>query len=117
MRFIDTSKKFCCDDIIKCIFDFNNLDFNVYKKLKGDGESTAKDLSNKLKKERSTVYRSLQKLTKCGLCIKKTNKIKTGGHFYTYKSIDSNLLKSKIESCINDWYKLMIDNLKLFDLE
>jgi predicted transcriptional regulator len=116
MRFLDTSKKICCDDIIRCIFDFNNLDLNVYKKLKEDGESTAQNLSDKLKKERSTVYRSLQKLTKCGLCIKKTNKINTGGHYHTYKCIESELIKKKIESCINEWYKSMKDTLKVFEI-
>ncbi|MCJ2513661.1 MAG: ArsR family transcriptional regulator, partial [Candidatus Thermoplasmatota archaeon] len=79
MRFLDTSKNICCDDVIRCIFDFNKLDINVYKKLKEDGELKAQELAYKLKKERSTVYRSLQKLTKCGLCIKKTNKIDAGG--------------------------------------
>ena len=115
MRFLDTSKNFCCDDVIKCIFDFNNLDFNVYKKLKEDGESTAQDLSKKLNKERSTVYRSLQKLTKCGLCIKKTNKIDSGGIYHTYKSVESELIKKKIESCLDEWYKLMKETIKVLD--
>ena len=117
MRFIDPSKNISCDDIICCIFDFNTLDIEVYKKLKEKGESKTQDLADILKKERSTVYRSLQKLTKCGLCIKKTNKINTGGHYHTYKSINPNLVKSKIESCINDWYILMMNNLKLFEIE
>lgn len=117
MRFLDPTKKICCNDIIGCIFDFNNLDIEVYKKLKEKGESKTQDLANILKKERSTVYRSLQKLTKCGLCIKKTNKINIGGHYHTYKSIDSKLVKMKLESCINEWYKIMLDNLKVFELE
>jgi predicted transcriptional regulator len=115
MRFIDPSKKVCCDDIIKCIFDFNELDFKVFKLLNKDGESTAQILANKLKKERSTVYRSLQKLTNCGLCIKNTSNISTGGHYHTYKSIKTKFVKTKIESCINDWYKMMIDTIKNFE--
>ena len=117
MRYIDPSKQICCDDVIKCIFDFNELDIKVYKKLKSDGESSAQDLAAKLKKERSTVYRSLQKLNNCGLCIKKTNKISTGGHYYTYKTIESKLIKYKIESCINDWYKTMKDTINILDKE
>jgi len=117
MRLIDSSKKICCDDVIKCIFDFNDLDLNVYKILKEDGELKAQDLSYKLKKERSTVYRSLQKLTKCGICIKKTNNINTGGHYHTYKCIDSKSVKLKIESCINDWYKSMKETIKVFENE
>ena len=117
MRFLDTSKNICCDDVIRCIFDFNNLDINVYNKLKEDGELKAQELAYKLKKERSTVYRSLQKLTKCGLCIKKTNKIEAGGHYHTYECINSKLVKIKIESCINDWYKSMKNTLKVFEIE
>lgn len=117
MRLIDSSKKICCDDVIRSIFDFNELDLKVYKKLNEDGELKAKELADKLKKERSTVYRSLQKLTKCGICIKKTNKITTGGHYHTYKCIDSKLVKSKIEKCVNDWYKSMRETIKVFEIE
>ena len=117
MRFIDTSKKICCDDVIRCIFDFNNLDIKVYKKLKIDGESSAQDLAIKLNKERSTVYRSLQKLNNCGLCKKITNKISTGGHYYTYNIIESKLIKNKIESCINDWYKTLKETINILDKE
>jgi predicted transcriptional regulator len=117
MKHLDTSKKICCDEVIKCIFDFNNLDINIYKTLIEEGEISAKDLANKLKKERSTVYRSLQKLTNCGLCLKITNKILAGGHYHTYKSIEPKLAKKKIESCINNWYKIMKDTIKIFNME
>jgi len=117
MRLIDSSKKICCDDVIRSIFDFNELDLKVYKKLNEDGELKAKELANKLKKERSTVYRSLQKLTKCGICIKKNNKIKTGGHYHTYKCIESKLVKSKIEKCINQWYNSMKETIKVLEIK
>jgi len=116
MKFINLSKTMCCDDIIRCVFDFNDLDLNVYKKLKEEGESRADDLAQKLKKERSTVYRSLQKLTSCGLCIKKTNKITTGGYYHTYSGIDIKLAKKKVESCIDDWYRSMKETIKMFDI-
>ena len=116
MRLLAPDKNICCDDVISCIFDFNNLDLKVYKKLKEDGETTAQKLAVKLSKERSTVYRSLQKLTKCGICIKKTNYIKTGGHYHTYKNIDSKSFKSKVELCIDNWYKSMKETIKVLDI-
>ena len=117
MRFLDTTKNVCCDDVIRCIFDFNDLDLKVYKKLKEDGETTAQNLAAKLGKERSTIYRSLQKLTKCGICIKKTNYIKTGGHYHSYKNIDSKLFKTKVESCIDNLYKSMKETIKILEIE
>lgn len=70
MKFIKSEDVICCNDLIKCVFDLNELDLKVYKKLKKKGESRAEILAKHLKRERSTVYRSLQKLTCCGLCIK-----------------------------------------------
>ena len=114
MKFIRSFENICCEDIIKCVFDLNVLDLNVYKKLKETGESTVDTLTKKLKKERSTIYRSLQKLTLCGLCIKKTNTIDTGGYYHTYLCTDVKLAK-KIESCIDTWYKSMKEMIKLLD--
>jgi predicted transcriptional regulator len=116
MKFINPSKIMCCDDVISCVFDFNDLDLNVYRKLKEVEESRADDLAKKLNKERSTVYRSLQKLTSCGLCIKKTNKIATGGYYHTYSRIDIKLVKKNVKSCIDDWYRSMKETIKMFDI-
>ena len=115
MKFINPSENMCCDDVLSCVFDFNGLDLDVYKKLREVGESRADDLAQKINKERSTVYRSLQKLTSCGLCIKKTNKIATGGYYHTYSRIDIKLAKKKVESCIDDWYRSMKEAIKMFD--
>ena len=116
MKFINTLGNICCDDVIRCIFDFNDLDLNVYKKLREVGESRADNLAKKLNKERSTVYRSLKKLTSCGLCIKKTNKIATGGYYHTYLSINAKLAKKKVEACIDDWYRNMKETIKMFEI-
>ena len=115
MKFIKSYENISCDDVIKCIFDLNILDINVYKKLKEIGESRTNKLANELKKERSTIHRSLQKLTSCGLCIKKTNKIKKGGYYHTYLYTNDEKVKVNLESCLDKWYKTMkeiINDLK-----
>ena len=112
MKYINTSNNLSCDEVLKCIFNFNDLDLNVYKKLLEIGKSRADDLALKLNKERSTVYRSLQKLNTCGLCIKKTNKIETGGYYHIYLPIQSKHAKKKLEDCIENWYELMKETIK-----
>jgi predicted transcriptional regulator len=113
MKFIKSYENICCDDIIKCVFDLNILDLNVYKKLKEIGESRIEILAEKLKKDRSTIYRSLQRLSLCGLCIKKTNNIEIGGYYHTYLSVENNIAKKKIKSCIDSWYKSMKEIVEL----
>jgi len=115
MKFIRSSNKICCDDVIKCVFDLNNLDIDVYNKLKKFGEMRADELAKKIEKDRSTVYRSLQRLTCCNLCLKETKNIDKGGYYHKYKCNDINEAKKELEKCIDKWYHQMKNTLKQFD--
>ena len=115
MKFIQPTQKICCNDVIQCVFNLNDLDITTYKKLKEVGESRADELAKKINKERSTVYRSLQKLTCSELCIKETKTIDSGGYYHTYKCNDNKKTKEKIEKCIDDWYIKMKETLKEID--
>ena len=115
MKFIKTYQNISCDDVTKCVFDLNNLDINVYNKLKRYGEMRADELAKKIDKDRSTVYRSLQKLTCCNLCLKETKNISKGGYYHIYRCKDISEAKKELENCIDKWYyqmKKTIKNLK-----
>jgi predicted transcriptional regulator len=107
MRYLDIKKTICCDDVIQSLFDLNGLDIIVYKELRGEGETRADDLANKLNRERSTIYRSLQKLNSCGLCKKITRTITKGGYYHTYQCDDYDNIKKRLDDCIERWYKKM----------
>lgn len=115
MRFIKSYNNLCCNDLLKCVFDLNNLDIDVYDKLKKFGEMRADELADKIKKDRSTVYRSLQKLICFNLCIKETRNIKKGGYYHVYRCNDVAEAKKELEDCINNWYYHMKSILKQFD--
>ncbi len=114
---IKSDENICCKDVLRSIFEINDLDLHVYKTLKKIGEMRADEVANIVKKERSTTYRSLQKLAKMGFCIKKTNKIKSGGYYHTYKCIEPKKIKKEIESCLDQWYFSMKNALERFDVE
>jgi len=115
MKFINSKNNINCGNIIQCIFDLNNLDVKVYKTLKEIGVARADELAKKLFKNRSTVYRSLQKLTCCRLCIKETKNIDKGGYYHTYTCSDISKIKRELEGQIESWYKKMKNTVK--DLE
>jgi len=118
MKFIQPNNPIYCEDVIKCVFDLNNLDITVYKKLRKTGVKRADDLAKKIGKDRSTIYRSLQKLTCCGICTKQTKNIDKGGYYHTYKCNDIKETKQKLENCIDNWYKQMKQTIKnLEDVE
>ena len=117
MKFNDNFETICCRDVLKYVFDLNSLDLEVYKKLKEEKESRADDLAKKIGKDRSYVYRSLQKLTNCNLCTKKTKKIETGGYYHLYVFNNAKEVRKEIETCIDDWYKHIKKILKDFEKE
>ncbi len=112
MKYINPEKNICCNDVIQCVFDLNELDIKSYKKLKETEGVQATDLADMLKKERSTIYRSLQRLVCSGLCIKKTKTLKKGGYYHIYSPITNKEAKEKINRCIDDWYKKMKETIK-----
>ena len=117
MKFIRNYENICCNDVLQSVFELNALDLEIYKILKKTGELRTNVLAKKIDRERSTVYRSLQKLTSCDLCAKTTKTIETGGYYHTYSCNDAELVKEKIESCIDEWYKQMKKILLDFEQE
>ena len=75
MKIPQDGKLLDCEDAVRCIFNLKELDITILRELKKQKNIRADELACILHKERSTVYRSLQKLTRCGLCQKKTKTI------------------------------------------
>ena len=74
-------------------------------------------VTKQINKERSTVYRSLQKLTNCGLCLKQTKTIPTGGYYHIYVINQTDIVKEHLESCLDEWYHHMKTVLAHFNQE
>ena len=112
MKSIKLNNNINCDNVIQCIFELNNLDIKVYKTLKQTGVTRADELAKKLKKDRSNVYRSLQKLTCCKLCTKEQRNIENGGYYHIYRSYDTTKIKKELEDKIDNWHNKMKNTLK-----
>lgn len=117
MKFIKSYKNINCDDVLECTFDLNKTDVKVYRKLNEMDTSRVEDLVYKLNKDRSTVYRSLQKLVSCGVCVKETKTIEKGGYYHVYSCNDIKKVKEKMKKCIDDWYQHMKDVITHFEKE
>lgn len=112
MKFINPEGDINCDTVIQCILGLNKLDIKVYKTLKQTGEIRADELAEKLKKDRSSIYRSLQKLACCRLCIKEQRNIENGGYYHIYRFSNIAKIKKELEGKIDNWHKKMKYTLK-----
>lgn len=106
------TKKPNCLDILNCLSDINHSDVEVYQTVKKDGTCDVEHVAQKLNKERSTIYRSLQRLSKSGLCIKKTKTLSKGGYYHIYSCNKLTHVKNQMRSCVDEWYTHMKEKLK-----
>ncbi|MCD6236887.1 MAG: hypothetical protein DRN09_03805 [Thermoplasmata archaeon] len=104
-----------CSDLLKMIFSLNDSDIKTYKYALSLGETRADELAERLNKDRATVYRSLEKLVKSGLCQKKKMILKGGGSYYLYRCMDPEYIKNHLEHCIEEWYRSMKEILNNLD--
>jgi len=106
-----------CRDIVQCAYNLSELELEVYKKLLEMGPSRSDDVSTMLNKNRSTVYRSLQKLISCGICYRETKSLEQGGYFHLYVAIDKEALRKKMMECVDEWKERIDEAISRFDME
>ena len=104
-----------CQDIVQCAFNLNSFEVAVYKTVARSGPIRADDLAEKIGKDRSTVYRALQKLMSCGMCFRETKNLEKGGYYHVYGAIPWNVLKKRLEQCVQDWHTKMLEIMAEFD--
>jgi predicted transcriptional regulator len=95
------------------LFELNEADIQTYRLLIKQ-PYRARSLAAAIGKDRSTVYRSLQRLVSCGLCRRLCSTIQGGGRFFTYEAASPDIFKEQALHCIEDWYNKMKEALTHF---
>ena len=104
-----------CTDIVQCAFNLNDFEVDVFRHASRYGPLRADELADRMGNERSKVYRALQKLLSCGMCIRETRNLEKGGYYHVYSAIDRKQLRSKMEKCVEEWGARMRGALDRFD--
>lgn len=105
-----------CRDIVKCMYGLSDFELSIYKRLAKHGPLKADDLAPSLKKDRSTVYRALQRLVSSGLAFRETKTIDRGGYYHVYTAVPPSQLKDRLRRCADDWFENMSSAIDDFDL-
>jgi predicted transcriptional regulator len=103
-----------CQDLVQCAYSLNVFEVEVYEQLLRTGPVNANELADLMGKDRSTVYRALQKMMTCGMVFRETRSIPRGGYFHVYKAISRAELREKLQGCVDNWYTKMRFALEQF---
>jgi len=84
-----------CDEVLSCLFGLNSLETELYFFLLGK-KMDVKTLARIVGREKSVVYRALQKLIYFNLCKKEKRIFPRGGYYFVYSSVEPERVKEFI---------------------
>ncbi len=67
-----------CQDLVQCAYSLNDFEVKVYNMLTETGPLRADELADQMGRDRSTVYRALQKMLTCGMVHRETQEHREG---------------------------------------
>ena len=83
--------------------------------LNNKNPMTLEQVTNEVDRDKSTVFRSLQKLVSLGIVTKETRNVKEGGHYHVYNAIDIGTFKIETERRVKDLERSFHRILKKFE--
>lgn len=90
-------------DLFIYIYDLSPLDLDILFLLtKNKKAMSLEDIIKEVDRDKSTIFRSLQKLVTLGICFKETKTIKEGGYYHVYSAIDVKEFKIQTEKKVKE---------------
>ncbi len=89
-----TRKNATCNELLCSIYNLNPVDLDIFYRLVGGEPAGLDELAGSVKRDRSTVHRSLQKLVGTGLSYKEVRGLKEGGYYHVYAATELSKIKS-----------------------
>lgn len=103
-------KSASCSDLLSCVFGLKAFEESLIYLLAKHSGSTLDELAQTTGRDRSTVHRSLSKLSSLGLCYRTAIGLRGGGYRHEYALMDVETMDSNIRFRVNE-IKLSLDRL------
>jgi predicted transcriptional regulator len=105
-------------DLFLYIYDLSPLEMDMLIILiKNKKAMTLEELAKKADRDKSTIFRSLQKMVSLGICSKETKTIKEGGHYHVYSSLPIEVFKMETEKKVKELEQGLHRILKKFEAD
>ena len=96
-----------CNNVMECLYNLSTLDKKILSILSDREELRSSEIAERINKDQSTAYRSLEKLLNCGLIYKEKQTIRNGGYYFLYSRRPISKIKEEAFECIDRWYEDM----------
>ena len=97
-----------CEGLLECIHGLKDLDRECFQVLiDAEDPLTIDAVADRVERERSTAYRSIQRLLKAGFAQKEQVNYEQGGYYHVYRPADPGDVADDMQRMLNDWYAKM----------
>jgi predicted transcriptional regulator len=97
-----------CEGLLECFHGLKQLDKECYRALVDATEPlTVDEVADVVDRERSTAYRSVQRLLAAGFIQKDQINYENGGYYHVYRPTDPAEIADDMQRILNDWYAKM----------
>lgn len=103
-------------DLFIYLYDLSPLELDLlFFLIKNKKPLTMEELARKADRDKSTIFRSLQKLVGSGICIKDTKTLKEGGYYHAYSAIDMESFRMETEKRVKELHESFDRLLRKFE--
>ncbi|TYT61271.1 helix-turn-helix domain-containing protein [Natrialba swarupiae] len=105
-----------CEGLLECIHGLKGLDKECFRVMvESDEPLTIDDVADGVDRERSTAYRSIQRLYESGFIQKEQINYEQGGYYHVYYPTDPAEIANDMQRMMNDWYAKMGQLIQEFE--
>ena len=105
-----------CEGLLECFHGLKQLDKRVFRELvQTETPLTIDEIAEEVDRERSTAYRSVQRLLQAGFIQKEQVNYDQGGYYHVYKPTDPETIADDMQRMLNDWYAKMGQLIQEFE--
>jgi predicted transcriptional regulator len=105
-------------ELLIYLYDLSPLDVDVFFILmKSNKPMKLEDLIKKIQRDKTNIFRSLQRLVSLGLCIKEVRTLQNGGYYHIYTTIDVKACKAEAQKRVNELQASLFRILRKFENE
>ena len=103
-------------DLFTYLYDLTPMELDVLLILNRINKPlTLDEISQESDRDRTTVFRSLQKLVRAGICNKETKTMKDGGYYHVYSPIEIETFKLETQKRVDELKEGLDRILKKFE--
>ena len=97
-----------CEGLLECFHNLRALEKEIFQLLnERQNPLTVDEIAEQVDRERSTAYRSIQRLLQTGFIEKEQVNYEQGGYYHVYRPRDAEDVASEMQRTLNDWYAKM----------